>query len=82
MFGAFVIFVGACVAMYVPIYNLIEAKTALHVEERRGGYDAEHLRGASGDYAIVEGQGYKRSFFFCARGFCPRVIIIFLMSFV
>lgn len=62
--GAIVIFAGACLAMYLPIYHLIRARAATHpvdaehspfdgVSDR--GYDDDDLRGGSGEYAIVEG---------------------------
>lgn len=54
MIGAVVILVGALVAMTWPIYRLVQARIALDIENRHD-YDAEHLRGDSGEYAIVEG---------------------------
>lgn len=55
MVGAVVILVGALVAMSLPILHLVQARRGLDIENKHG-YDAEHLRGGSGDYAIVEGE--------------------------
>ncbi|CAM9253219.1 unnamed protein product [Ectocarpus sp. 13 AM-2016] len=56
--GAAVIFLGACVAIYLPISRLINARATLHDDARSHEYDPVHLRGDSGDYAIVEA-GYN-----------------------
>ncbi|CAN0282821.1 unnamed protein product, partial [Ectocarpus sp. 8 AP-2014] len=56
--GAAVIFLGACVAIYLPISRLINARATLHDDVRSHEYDPVHLRGGSGDYAIVEA-GYN-----------------------
>ncbi|CAM9681644.1 unnamed protein product [Scytosiphon promiscuus] len=55
VWGAAVIFLGACVSMYLPISRLVEARAALEDEARNHEYVPGHLRGTSGDYAIVEG---------------------------
>lgn len=54
--GASVIFLGACVAMFLPISRLLGAKASQGDAARSHEYEPEHLRGSDGDYAIVEGE--------------------------
>lgn len=58
--GAGVILLGACVAMFLPISRLIEARSELDDATKSHEYEPDHLRGGSGDYAIVEGESRGR----------------------
>lgn len=71
--GAVVILVGACIAMYPPIFHLFQARAARAValdDDPSSGYDDDSLRGGNGDYAIVEGEENSGDFCCFCRG-CP-----------
>lgn len=60
MLGAVVILVGAGVAMFRPLNHLVQARAAASLDDDDApysGYDDDSIRGGSGDYAIVEGEG-------------------------
>lgn len=48
-------------AMFLPISRFVEARSELHDATKSHEYTPHHLRGESGDYAIVEGEA-KRAF--------------------